>query len=95
MLASSSRNLFLGQRQQQELAFFTMIGKHAADSQDLVFNEIWFLAEGLLWAVLALMVLGPSPGRRWWAGTAIAATATLTATGLLSALHVIGRIVIF
>lgn len=75
--------------------FFTTIDKHAADIQDLMFNETWFLAEGLLWAVLALLVLGPSPARRWWSGTAIAATAALTATGLLSTLHVIGRIVIF
>ena len=73
----------------------SLIDKHASDVQDLVFNETWFLAEGLLWGILALMVLGPSPARRWWAGTAIAATAALTATGLLSALHVIGRIVIF
>lgn len=75
--------------------FFAAIDKHAADIQDLVFNETWFLAEGLLWAVLALMVLGPSPIRRWWCGTAIAATAALTVTGLLSTLHVIGRLVIF
>jgi len=75
--------------------FFATIDKHASDVQDLVFNETWFLAEGLLWGILALMVLGPSPARRWWAGTAIAATAVLTATGVLSALHVIGRIVIF
>jgi hypothetical protein len=75
--------------------YFTTIDTHAADLQDLVFNETWFLAEGVLWAVLALTVLGPSPARRWWAGTAIAAAAALTATGLLSALHVIGRIVIF
>jgi len=75
--------------------FFTAIDKRAADIQDLTFNEAWFLAEGLLWAVLALMVLGPSPARRWWAGTAIAATALLTATGVLSTLHVIGRIIIF
>jgi hypothetical protein len=75
--------------------FFAAIDTHAAGIQDLVFNETWFLAEGLLWALLALRVLGPSPARRWWGGTAIAATATLTATGLLSTLHFIGRIVIF
>jgi hypothetical protein len=75
--------------------FFAAIDKHAADIQDLVFNETWFLAEGLLWGVLALTVLGPSPLRRRWAGAAIAAIAALTATGVLSTLHVIGRIVIF
>lgn len=75
--------------------FFTAIDRHAADVQDLAFNETWFLAEGLLWGALALMVLGPSLARRWWAGTAIAAIAVLTAIGLLSALHVIGHVVIF
>ncbi len=74
---------------------FTVVDKRAADIQDLVFNETWFLAEGLLWGALALRVLGPSPARRWWVGTALAATAALTATGLLSTLHLIGRAVIF
>jgi hypothetical protein len=75
--------------------YFAAIDTRAADIQDLVFNETWFLATGLLWAVLALLVLGPSAARRWWSGTAIAATAALTATGVLSTLHVIGRVVIF
>jgi hypothetical protein len=76
-------------------AFWATVNIHAADIQDLAFNETWFLAEGLLWGAVALKVLGPSPARRWWAGTALAGIAVLTSEGLLSALAHIGKIVIF
>lgn len=95
LVADAQRVLSLAGVVDVHYPFFTVVDKHAADIQDLVFNETWFLAEGLLWGVLALMILGPAPARRWWVGTATAATAALTATGLLSALHVIGRTVIF
>ena len=95
LVSDIQRVLSLAGVVQLRYPFFAAIDKHAADIQDLMFNETWFLAEGLLWAVLALMVLGPSPTRRWWAGTAIGATAALTATGLLSTLHVIGRVIVF
>lgn len=94
LVSDIQRVLSLAGVLQLRYPFFTAIDTRAADLQDLVFNETWFLAEGLLWAMLALTVLGPSPARRWWAGTAIAATGALTATGLLSSLHVIGRLVI-
>ena len=35
--------------------------------------------------------LGRSPAGRWWADTAVAAVAVLTAAGVLSAFGVIGR----
>lgn len=66
----------------------------AADIEDLAWNETWFLADGLLWGALAWMALGRSPARRWWTGTAVAATAALTLIGLLSAFGVIGRFVV-
>jgi hypothetical protein len=69
------------------------VDRHAADVQDLVFNETWFLAVGFLWGVLAWISLGRSRARRWWAGTAIAAIAVLTAVGMLSAFGVIGRFI--
>ncbi len=69
--------------------------RHTGDIQDLVFNETWFLAEGLLWGSLALIGLGPSAARRWWVGTALAAVALLTSIGILSAFGLIGRSVIF
>jgi hypothetical protein len=76
-------------------AFWATVNSHAADIQDLIFNETWFLVEGLLWGILALIVLGPSPARRWWARAALAAIAVLTSVGLLSALNHIGKIIIF
>jgi hypothetical protein len=67
---------------------------HAADIEDLAFNETWFLADGLLWGALARTALGRSRPRRWWTGTALAATAILTLIGVLSAFGVIGRFVV-
>jgi hypothetical protein len=76
-------------------AFWATVNRRVADIQDLAFNETWFLAEGLLWATLAWISLGPSPARRWWASTALAAIAVLTSIGLLSAFGVIGKSIIF
>lgn len=72
---------------------YVAVNRHAADVQDLAFNETWFLAVGFLWAVLAWISLGRSPARRWWSGTALAAITVLTAVGMLSAFGVIGRFV--
>jgi hypothetical protein len=74
--------------------FFTTVDRRAADLQDLLFNETWFLAEGILWGILGWIGLGRSPGRRWWTGTALAAVAVLTSVGLLSAFGVIGKVII-
>jgi hypothetical protein len=63
----------------------------AADLQDLVFNETWFLLEGLLWGLLGYLQLGPSRARLRWVASTLAATAALTCLGLLSAFDVIGR----
>lgn len=57
--------------------------------------ETWFLAEGLLWGVLARLSLGRSPARRWWTGTAVAAIAALTALGLLTTFDVTGKVIMF
>lgn len=73
---------------------FTSVDKRTADIQDLVFNETWFLIEGVLWGMLGWINLGPSRARRWWICTALAAIAVLTSVGLLSAFGVIGKIII-
>lgn len=75
-------------------AEWATLDRHAADVQDLAFNETWFLAEGFLWGVLAWLSLGRSVARRWWTGSAAAAAAALTTVGLLSAFDVIGAAVI-
>lgn len=74
--------------------FWISIDRQAADVQDLVFNETWFLFEGALWVAIAWTVLGPSAGRRRWVGSAVVAVALAMIVGLLSAFGVIGRIVI-
>ncbi len=70
------------------------IDRFAADVQDLAFNEVFFLVEGLLWAVLAWIGLGNTTRRCRWVGTAMVATAALTVVGLLSAFGVIGRAIV-
>ncbi|HEX5436747.1 MAG TPA: hypothetical protein VFW98_06290, partial [Gemmatimonadaceae bacterium] len=72
--------------------FWQTIDRKVADLQILFFNEPWFLVEGLLWVAIAWGgALRLSPRWRWWIGSALAATAVLTAIGLLSAFGVIGR----
>ncbi len=70
------------------------VDRRAADLQDLLFNETWFLFEGGLWFALAWTVMGPSTARRAWVAGAIAAVALATVVGLLSAFGIIGRAVI-
>ncbi|GAA2329934.1 DUF3995 domain-containing protein [Dactylosporangium salmoneum] len=70
------------------------IDTRTADLQDLFFNEPWFLLEGLGFAALAWIALGPGRPRRAWIGSALAATGALTVVGLLSATGVIGRLII-
>lgn len=75
-------------------AFWISVDTRAADLQDLLFNETWFLGEGILWAAIGWVVLGAQPMRRWWAGSAVLAIASFTMIGLLSAFGVVGRIVV-
>jgi hypothetical protein len=67
---------------------------HAADLQDLFFNETWFLVEGVLWGVLAWRVVGDSTVRRRWITSAVAGIMAATCIGLLSAFGVIGRVIV-
>jgi len=77
-----------------EYPLFLTVNERLADLQDLFFNETWFLIEGILWGILAWINLRPSPARRWWIGTAVAAIAVLTSIGLLAVFGVIGRTII-
>ena len=93
IVQDAQRVLSLADELRIHYAGYATVNRHAADVQDLAFNETWFLATGFLWAALAWISLGRSRARRWWAGTALAAVAVLTAVGMLSAFGVIGRFV--
>ena len=75
--------------------FWRTIDTRQADLQALLFNEPWFLIQGLGWAAIAWGgALRVSPWRSWWIGSALIATAGLTVIGLLSAFGVIGKWVV-
>jgi hypothetical protein len=94
LVDDAERVLSLTGRLELDYPIFTTVNRRAADLQDLVFNETWFLTEGILWGVLAWIGLGRSPGRRWWVGTAVVAVAALTSIGLLSAFGVVGTFIV-
>lgn len=75
--------------------FWQSIDRRQADLQALLFNEPWFLVEGLLWSGMAWAgALRRSPRRQLWFGSAVAAIAVFTTIGLLSAFGVIGKVVV-
>lgn len=77
------------------LTFWRTIDRKASDLQALLFNEPWFLIEGMLWVAIAWAgALEGSRARLLWIGSAGAAVAILTIVGLLSAFGVIGQIII-
>lgn len=71
------------------------VDHRAADVQDLFFNEPWFLFEGLAFAGLAWIVMGPGRGRRLWLITASIALFGLVTLGLLVMTGVVGQVIIF
>jgi hypothetical protein len=68
------------------------VDNRTADLQDLLFNEPWFLGEGLGYGAIGWLVLAREPAQRRWAMTIVAAVAILTAIGVLAATGVIGRV---
>jgi hypothetical protein len=59
--------------------FWASIDRQQADLQDLLFNEPWFLFEGLLWGLIAWTGgLSRSRHRTRWIISALAATIALT-----------------
>ncbi|MGW6497714.1 DUF3995 domain-containing protein [Nonomuraea angiospora] len=77
-----------------ELPFWASIDRRTADLQDLLFNEPWFLVEGLLWGRLAVVGLGTGTARRRWLISSGTAVAVLTVFGMLSATGVIGVFIV-
>ncbi len=77
------------------LPFWRTIDRKTSDLQALLFNEPWFLIEGLLWVAIAWGgALSNSPNRWRWIGSALAAVVILTTLGLLSAFGVIPQIIV-
>lgn len=77
------------------LAGWRSVDMRAADLQDILLNEPWFLALGLACGAIVWTALGPGPVRAWWLAGALAATALCIAFGLLAAAGVIGRVIVF
>ena len=69
--------------------FWLTFDRRAADLQDLLLNEPWFLVEGLLWIAFGATWVAPSH-RRHWLVSAAGACLLLTVVGVLSGLEVIG-----
>ena len=63
--------------------------RRAADLQDLLLNEPWFLVEGMLWVALGVASTRTSR-RRPWLASAAGACLLLTVVGVLSGLDIIG-----
>jgi hypothetical protein len=75
-------------------AMWATIDRRASDLQDLLFNEPWFLVQGLLFAAVAWIALGPGRTRRRWIATAATAVALLLALGLLTIGGALGRAIV-
>jgi hypothetical protein len=75
--------------------FWASIDQRRSDLQDLLWNEPWFLVEGLLWGAIAWTAgLHRSRRRLAWVTSALTAIAMLTVVGLLSAFGVIGKLIV-
>ncbi|MGW0586372.1 hypothetical protein [Streptosporangium sp. NPDC002607] len=94
LINSIQRALSLAGLMQLNLPFWTTIDHRTADLQDLLFNEPWFLVEGLLWAWLAFSSLNAGTARRRWLISAGVAIAVLTMIGMLSVTGVIGTFIV-
>lgn len=70
-------------------SFWASVDRQKADLQDLLLNEPWFFAAGLLWAGLALTVV-PQGLRHRWVVSAVVVCLLLSGYGVLRGLDVLG-----
>lgn len=80
---------------QIRLVGWRLVDMRASDLQDILLNEPWFLAEGVVCGALVWVALHGRAARLWWLASALAATAACTAVGMLSVTGAIGRVVVF
>ena len=78
-----------------EFPFFASIDRREADLQDLLFNEPWFLVEGLLWGALGWFGFASVRRRRLWVASGVVAIVALTVIGVLSTVGIIGRFIVW
>lgn len=69
--------------------------QHRADLQDALFNEPWFLVEGLLCGAVVCLALRSRRARRRWVAAAAVAVLAFTAYGVLAAVGIVGRSIVF
>jgi hypothetical protein len=94
LIGMTQRVLSLTGRLVVDYPFWASIDRRQTDLQALLFNEPWFLIEGLLWGAIAWFGgLRRAPRARWWLASALGAILALTLIGLLSATGVIGKII--
>jgi hypothetical protein len=75
--------------------FWLTIDRAKADWQALLWNEPWFLIEGLAWHAIAwAAVVRNASWRAFWNVGLLMAVAAFTALGLLSAFGVVGRVIV-
>jgi hypothetical protein len=78
-----------------DVPFWLSVDRRQSDLQDLLFNEPWFLIEGLLWGTIAWAGgLSRMRNPRWWLTSALVAILGLTIVGLLAATGVIGKLIV-
>lgn len=69
--------------------------QRAADLQDALLNEPWFLAEGILCGCLVRLALENPRRRRWWTVAAVLAVLGMTAYGVLTSVGAVSRAIVF
>jgi hypothetical protein len=75
--------------------FWLTIDRAKADWQALLWNEPWFLVEGLSWHAMAwTAVVRDASWRVYWSIGLLIAVLVFTVIGLLSAFGVVGRVVV-
>jgi hypothetical protein len=79
---------------QYDMKVWQSINYHKSDLQDLLFNEPWFLVEGLLFAMIGWKNMPSRPRRLQWIISVGLLVAVMSIIGILSATGVIGKLII-
>ena len=95
MVGISQRVLSLTGVLTMSYPFWLTIDRAKADWQALLWNEPWFLIEGLVWHAIAwTAVVREASWRAFWTLALLIAVAVFTVLGLLTAFGVVGRVIV-